>query len=284
MQFTVESGIELEEGLALVRRQGWESSPSRFTRPREIDPAGSFTARGARGEALGIVTCVVWPGAPSLAWVGSMLVDEAARGRGVGRALLRAALAHAEARGAGVVGLDATEAGRALYGREGFVAVGTSARYERPVGAARPPPGPSGDYAVYPVSSAEVMELMEYDRPRFGASRARLLSAFMSERPHHAYVAVHRRTGKFSGLAMSLPERMGPLVAEAPEAAAWLLHACERAGTPPKAIVAEWNPDARAVFEAAGYQRQNACTRMFRGGPPPGMPERVYCPAAWALG
>lgn len=276
----MERGLDPSETVALAQAHGWPWTLPRVERVLEMEPEGSFSVRDASGQLVGMATCVVWD---RLAWIGGMLVAPSARGRGIARALLQRALTHARARGATSIGLDATPHGRQLYEREGFRPWGESAFWARPPGTPRAPPGPSGDYAIYPVSSCEIMELLDYDRARFGASRARLLARLVGETPHHSFVAVHRKTGAFSGLALRWDERIGPLVADAPEAAAWLLFAIERAGAHPRAIVAGWNPQARAVFEAAGYAPGVATTRMFLGEPL-GDAARVFCPAVWSLG
>lgn len=277
----VHADLDAKEALDLAHAVGWPWTLPRVQRVIDMQPEGAFAVRDGSGALLGMGTCVVWD---ELAWLGGLAVAPHARGRGVSRALVDHILAFAAERGARTVGLDATTEGRQLYERAGFVAWHESGFWERPAGAQRANPGPSGDYAVYPVSSCEIMELLDFDRPRFGASRARLLSRLISEWPHHSFVSVHRRTGAFSGLALRWDDRVGPLVAESPAAAAWLLHAVERAGATPKALVAEWNDDAKRVFAAAGYQPKSRTTRMFRGPAPPGRAETVYAPAIWALG
>lgn len=280
MRFTVERGWDLAEALALGRAAGWDWTEKHLARLPMVEPEGVFTARSADGAALGVASCVVWD---HLAWIGSMVVHPDARRQGVASALLDAALDHGKARGTTGFGLDATPAARALYERAGFVARQESARWRRAGPSALVLP-PSGEHAIYPVSSCEIMELADYDKPRFGASRARLLALFMSERPHQSFVAVHRKTGAFSGHVLSLGDRIGPLVAETPGAAAWLLHACERAGTPPVAIVPSWNKEADALFAAAGYAKERGCVRMMKGALPVGRPDATYAIAGWAYG
>lgn len=281
MEWRIEPGIAPDEAVALAKTAAWEYTPAHVARIVAMEPRGAWTARAPDGKALGMVTCVLWD---SLAWIGSMVVHDDARRHGVGRALLRHAVGFAQERGAATIGLDATPLGRPLYESEGFApAWGESALWTR-AGPARAPSVPSGDHAIYPVSPAEIMELHAYDRRVFGAGRGRYLAALMAERPHQSFVAVHRKTGRFSGHAFATERVIGPLYADAPEAAAWLLAAIERSGSPPRAIVPAWNPDAERVFTAAGYAKGRACVRMARGGPLPGAPRAVYGVGAWALG
>lgn len=278
MEYRIEPGIKPSEATQLAAGAEWSWTEAWVARFLAV--ASGFTARAQDGRALGIVTCVLWD---DLAWLGSMAIAPDARRQGIGRALLRHAIAHAEAQGAATIGLDATPMGRDLYESEGFVADGESALWRR-AGPMRAPSLPSGEYAIYPVSPAEIMELVACDTPRFGASRARWLAARIGEEPQRSFVAVHRKTGAFSGHALVVGERIGPLIADAPEAAAWLLAAIERAGGPPMAIVPDWNPDAARVFAAAGYERGRSCTRMWRGPPRRGRPETQFALGGWAIG
>lgn len=283
MAFPLEPGLDAAEGAALAQSVGWAAeTPASLADVIEAAGAGAISARDASGALVGMVTCVAWE---PLAWIGKLVVHERAQNQGLARALLRRAIGHAEARGAISLGLDASPSpyGRRLYEQEGFVAFGEShlsARDGAMPSSFRPEPS---EHAIYPVSPAEVMELLACDRPRFGASRGPLLAKLMARQPQQAFVAVHRKTGTFSGHALAFDDRIGPLVADSPATAAWLLHAMERAGTPAKAVVAHWNADARALFDAAGYTSIRSCLRMWRG-PALGRPETQYCPASWALG
>ena len=78
----------------------------------------------ADGRILGSLTLVVFPIPTGIrAWIEDVVVDEAARGRGVGEALNRAALDRARAAGARTVDLTSRpsrEAANRLYQRIGF--------------------------------------------------------------------------------------------------------------------------------------------------------------------
>ncbi len=79
---------------------------------------------GDGGPILGSLTLVVFPIPTGIrAWIEDVVVDEAARGRGVGEALNRAALDRARAEGARTVDLTSRptrEAANRLYRRLGF--------------------------------------------------------------------------------------------------------------------------------------------------------------------
>jgi ribosomal protein S18 acetylase RimI-like enzyme len=76
------------------------------------------------GEIAGVLTLVLFR-VPTgrRAWIEDMVVDEQARGQGIGEALLRAAIDLAEERGAQGIGLtsrESREAANRLYQRAGF--------------------------------------------------------------------------------------------------------------------------------------------------------------------
>jgi ribosomal protein S18 acetylase RimI-like enzyme len=87
------------------------------------------------GEVVGSLTLVLFPIPTSMrAWIEDVVVDEAARGRGVGEALNQFALDRARAAGATTVDLTSRpsrEAANRLYQRLGFVARDTNVyRYD----------------------------------------------------------------------------------------------------------------------------------------------------------
>lgn len=121
-----------------------------------------FTACEA-GVPLGTLT-LVWYDAPSgrKAWIEDVVVDGAARGRGVGEALVRAALERAAAVGAEKVSLTSNPARRAahgLYRKMGFTPAAT-ALFVRPTGAT-PPASEERELPPRPEAGGEDKEEMK---------------------------------------------------------------------------------------------------------------------------
>lgn len=254
-------------------------APGELERRAAIDPEGNLLARAEDGSVAGVVSVVVWG---RLAWLYGMMVAADKRRRGVGRAMLRHAVAHARARGADAIGLDATEEGRALYEAEGFVAVGETPRWRLDANAT--PRAPEGErrVSVYPISACEIMDLWKYDLPRFGANRVPWLASCMQRFPERTFVAFDRASGDIAGFVTSHERWIGPLVADTRDAAEWLLFAALRAGAP-RAIIPQ-NPSGAALAEAAGFAPDgHACTRMALGALP-GRRETQWLVSGWALG
>lgn len=99
--------------------------------------ANSFFVASDETGIVGVLTLVVFPIPTGIrAWIEDVIVDDAARGKGVGRLLNEAAIEHAFGQGAITVDLTSRpsrEAANRLYQRIGFVQRETNVyRYSKP--------------------------------------------------------------------------------------------------------------------------------------------------------
>jgi ribosomal protein S18 acetylase RimI-like enzyme len=132
-EIRIEEATEVFDGLVpamgrLVGQLSRSSSPPTQGEVEEIvrSPACHLLlARDAGGGIVGMLTLAVFRIPTGLrAWIEDVVVDDAARGQGVGAALTNAAIRLAEQRGARTVDLTsrpAREAANRLYQRLGFV-------------------------------------------------------------------------------------------------------------------------------------------------------------------
>lgn len=154
------------------------------------------------GRVVG--TALVTPYKSDCATVNMIIVDEAMRGRGLGRKLMDVAVAKA---GDLPLRLVATSDGLPLYEKFGFQETGRIVQHQGPV---QPIAAPTGIRDAEPVDIAEIARL---DRIAFGADRADLI-AYLS---HHARFAASRRNGELTGFAAVRPfgrgEVIGPVAA-----------------------------------------------------------------------
>src|SRR5438270_10324239 len=90
-------------GLRLRGQAGWNQTEADWRRFLRLQPDGCFVAE-LDGAPAGTTAAFVFG---PVAWVAMVLVDEAVRGRGVGTALMRHALALLDGRGVRSVRLDA---------------------------------------------------------------------------------------------------------------------------------------------------------------------------------
>lgn len=285
--------VERRDGaadLAFAIEQATGSKRSLVEVTRRVGVSEVYIATAERGAPpVGVGTLAMYGAAdhdapPALAWVGGMAVRPEARRHGAGRALVRAMMERASALGVGALGLDASDMGRPLYEREGFVALGRSSRWAR--AEPRAEAVTSARHSVHPISVSEAMEIAAFDLPRFGARRMPFLMALLRDFPWHALMARERASGDVSGFIFASERTMGPLVADDDEAAAALLSACEISGAPTRIIVMDDDARATKLLAAAGYAPDGvACTRMTLGARAlPGRRESVLGAATWALG
>lgn len=128
---------ELRAGIARILPQLSSSPPPDLEALAAItaDPDSSLFIARLDGEIVGSLTLVLYRIPTGLkAWIEDVVVDEAARGHGIGELLNRAALDDAKARGAKGVSLTSRpsrEAANRLYQRIGFTSRETNVyRYD----------------------------------------------------------------------------------------------------------------------------------------------------------
>jgi hypothetical protein len=205
-------------------------------------------------------------------WIGALGVLGSQRRRGIGTALTDAAVAWLRDHGAQTTLLYATEAGRPVYQRLGFVVEG-EARAWRDVA---PPAGGSptpGVRALTPHDSGAVRAL---DASATGEDRGTVFDA-LGPLDGAAGIALERG-GRLAGSALSSPWGLGPsVVAEDAEAGLALLSALRRMrGGPLTVSLPDANGAASAALRAWGLRPINQATRMRLGPAPAYDPARVF--------
>jgi ribosomal protein S18 acetylase RimI-like enzyme len=173
-----ESDLPFAHGLS--RAAGWNQTRRDWERFLFLAPGGCFLAMDD-GCPAGTATTTAYR--DDLAWIGMVLVEPAFRRRGIGTALLEAAIGHLRERGkVACIRLDATPQGRPLYEGLGFFAEWNLRRWVRnaapttaPTATSAPDPPLSdpddGAETVLPASS------LALDRAVFGADRSLLLAS-----------------------------------------------------------------------------------------------------------
>jgi predicted N-acetyltransferase YhbS len=207
-------GPEHLEGAVLLSQQaGWPHRLGDWQTALALSTGFAAVSRQGKGV---IGTVLVTPHRNDAATINMVLVEEAARGRGLGRKLMDAALALAGNR---ALRLVATNDGLPLYEKLGFQKTGVIAQHQ---GRARSLPVPAG---IRPARPADIPAIIELDRMAFGADRASLIS-------HLAEIgsfAMLDRAGAPAGFAALRPfgrgEVIGPVVArDADDAKALIAH------------------------------------------------------------
>ncbi len=230
-----------------------------------------------------VASALTLPFGGRFAWIAMVLVTADWRRRGLATDLLRRCMARAGDAGL-IAGLDATEAGRAVYRPLGFEDVYSLGRWraERPRGMA----ATGGD--VRPMTAADLDAVAALDRAAFGADRRHLLAAFLERADGRAFIAL--RDGGVTGYVLTRDGRVaryiGPLMATDEAGAVSLLdHVLAEAGQPMMIDLADHHGDLRGRLETSGFTRERGYTRMLLGrGEPLDDPARIFAIAGPEFG
>lgn len=259
---------DIPSGLGLSAAAGWNQRDSDWRFLLERNP-GRFVVAERDGCVIGSGGAVCYGSA--LAWVCMILVDPAERGRGIGTRIVSGVLDRlVDMRS---VGLDATPFGLGVYAKLGFVETSRLVRMEAPATA-----GEEDESPVRPLGPGDLEAVLTLDRSVFGADRADLLRASVSRSP--AFVAL--RNGAIVGYCFgrdgARSRQIGPVVADDVDTASSLVVSSLVADTggPVVVDVPADRPDWVAALEELGFEEKRPLVRMFRGTPPPGIPERVW--------
>jgi GNAT superfamily N-acetyltransferase len=260
---------DLPTALQLTRQAGWNQGEADWRRLLAMDPSGCYLAERAGAPAGVTVTCVF----DSSAWIAMVLVDRAFRRQGIAAALLTRALNGLDAAGVRTVRLDATEAGRPLYERLGFLADFQVTRY-----AGRAPAG-ARHACVQPASETLLCDLAALDAAVHGANRIRFLARLFAEAPDGTGVVVEG--GVLRGFVMTRAGahalQIGPCIADARGSILLedRMHRCQ--GQPVYVDIPAAHGGAVRTVESLGLRPQRHFTRMVRGRRPAGIPAALWC-------
>jgi GNAT superfamily N-acetyltransferase len=224
------------------------------------DAAGDFVAEIA-GRPVGLVTTTCYA---RTAWIGNLIVVPEHRRQGIGRTLMKRALAHLASRGVGTIRLEADPPGIPLYRSLGFVDEFESFRYRRP------PEPRVGGAAAERIAWADLPAIAHFDTERFGDDRGRMLTLLHRVVKQTYWVREGRRP---RGYAFVLPSRFGARLGP------WVADGVHTADTLLQAALGDWgdktillgvpapNRDAVGLLAANGFERTPSCVRMVNRGP-----------------
>jgi predicted N-acetyltransferase YhbS len=274
------TAADIPLGMRLKQQAGWNQIEADWRRFLDLAEGGAFVAE-LDGRGVGTtVTSVLG----RVAWIAMVLVDEAIRGRGVGKRLVAHALEHLDRLGVPTIRLDATPLGRPLYKSLGFVAEYELARWEMLAASAA---GESRTETVA-VRPGDLDAIVALDRRATGADRRRLIERLYRDRPD-AIEAV--RSGPvFSGYLAQRPGaravQIGPGVAVEAQAGLALADAALRACAGQKVFVdiPEGNAPASEWAASRGFAIQRPLTRMRRGEPVEDRPHEIWASSGPEMG
>jgi len=238
---------DLPDLMALSISVGWNQVEDDWRRLLMLEPEGCFGIEEG-GRVCASATALTY--GRELAWIGMVLTLPDSRGRGFATRLLKHCLEYCGTRGVKCIKLDATDLGRPVYEKLGFVEEYIVERWKGTLAAAE---------------KQKFEHDPALDREAFGADRSALLASVGMCRPG--------RVASF----------VGPIVTRtSAEARERVVH-CGLEGT------VFWdlphsNPAALELARSLGFAQARRLWRMRRGAPISERPEYVYALAGFEFG
>src|SRR5881409_4251746 len=148
---------DLDAAIALTDLEAWGYTREDFRRLLALSPNGCFAAE-RHGRVVGVLTTTTYDG---LAFLGAVIVAPELRGKGVGKQMMDAALAHLQATGVRTVRLNAYLDAIPFYERLGFHREYEIMRWHSPA-------VPGGQVrGVRPIRTADLADLAHMDAKYF---------------------------------------------------------------------------------------------------------------------
>jgi GNAT superfamily N-acetyltransferase len=202
----------------------------------------------------------------AVGWVGSIFVDPAMRGRGLGRAMTEEVCRRLEAAGCETLALIASELGRPIYERMGFRIDGW---YQVHRAAPLPsPPVPPPGVRLRPMLPADLERVGALDRRATGEDRSVLLGSLV-DRGWVLEDGDGGAGGRLRGFLVAINADSGALVAPDPADALVLLHQLRFLGSGRtgvvRSVVLDVHVPGRRLLAETGWEWSFQTPRMLRG-------------------
>jgi GNAT superfamily N-acetyltransferase len=265
---------DIKDCLALAEDRAWVPEEHKW---RMLFALGSvFGVRDAAGTLIGVVVLTRFGN--DLAAIGMLLVATRSGGQGIGRRLMTHAL---DAAGDAVVFLNATESGRPLYEKLGFIATSVTSTY---VGRYAPADGPPRSRLC---TQSDLPAILALDTRAIGAER-RLLVELLPTFTEH--LRVMERDDGITGYAGAWRNVdtviIGPVIAESlHDAQALIADVALHFDEPVRLDLDARHPQLHVWAQQHGAVLRGASTVMVLGGRPlPGDRSHWFLPLMQALG
>ena len=246
--------------LNLCRLAGWNQIQSDWQRVLDLTPDGMFVTE-EDGRVCGTAGNIVYGG--ELAWIGMVLVDPGMRRRGIATMLMQACIDYLRGRKVRSIKLDASDMGRPVYHKLGFLDEQPIDRYVgRNPAVSEQTPAREG---VRPIAESDWPAIAAMDLAAFGADRMELLKSLRREGPSAAIEQSGRLNAFGFGRSGQNAAFLGPLVATDGRAAELLTHSL-LAQMPPGDVYWDLLPNnatAKTMAESMGFAPVRRLTRMY---------------------
>lgn len=252
---------EVDDVVDLLSRAAFGPTVARLIAFPSSHPDGDLLVARAGRQLVGAVGCMSFG---TTGWIGALGVAPRVRRRGLGTELTESAVARLHERGAETVLLFATDMGRPVYERLGFVPEGGATAWRGTAG------GASGGLTVRRLTDADRPALARLDGEATGEARSALLAELV---PLTGLAA--ERDGEVIGWASRSPYGAGVAIcARELEAGTALMGAAAR--TPTTLVVPDANVGAGQALRRWGFHSASAGERMRLGPPVAWRPDRQF--------
>jgi GNAT superfamily N-acetyltransferase len=273
------------DAMALSQEANWNQTPDDW---RLMIDAGDAVGLRLEDGRL-IASALSLPHGPDFAWLSMILVTADFQRQNIASRLMTHLIDKVQANGQ-VPGLDATPAGKSVYVPLGFQPVYELSRWQASEpGWSAPVAVPAG-ISVIPATTADLDEILAYDRPRFGGDRRKIIQHLMQRCPDQALLARRDVDHDLVGFALARNGReslqVGPVVAEDEQIALDLLDRVLGALDCPIYIdVPDDQEMVSAWLKSRGFTIQRPFTRMLLGRTEPfDQPGQIFAIAGPELG
>lgn len=162
----------------LTQQEGWDSSTELELKTLfEYDPSGCFLAEQNR-KPVGMCFGTAYE---IFGFIGELIVEESARGRGIGKKLMQQAIENLRSRGIKNIYLDAVLEAVPIYERLGFQKVCLSLRMSGEINGKR-------HEDVRPMNKLDLSAVASLDREVFGDNRSYFIEHRLRKYPELSYV------------------------------------------------------------------------------------------------
>jgi creatinine amidohydrolase/Fe(II)-dependent formamide hydrolase-like protein/GNAT superfamily N-acetyltransferase len=270
---------DIPSGIRIKEEAGWNQTESDWQLFLQSDPQGCYAAVHM-GGVVGTVSTLKF--ANQLAWIGMVLVDPEFRGMKIATRLMRRALDYLN--GSETVKLDATPAGREVYGELGFKEEWGLSRMT----TAAVMPVEEVSVGVSVLESVDVVAALDIEA--FGVDRRPVLTSLLSRAPSLAWTCGGdgRDVSAFCfGRPGTQFSQIGPIVSRDEESARQVIVAAlhQLRGRPAVIDVPDCHEHMLGLLAQHGFSKERPFTRMFKGpNATPGSPELVFASAGPELG
>ena len=211
-----------------------------------------------------------------------MTVRKELQRKGIGQALLQHMLDWSKAQGISYLRLDASDAGFPLYLRFGFKVLDQALVFQ----PADYSPSSNFPQQVRPLKFQDIQVLADFDAPIFGANRAALFHALLTDVPDRGF-AVYDASGDMAGYLFAQNRRLGPWAARSLRDAEALLQAALTLTFEgvPLAIAPATNTAASELLGRYGFSHVLTNRHMQRRRSDiPGQRTAIYGQTSFAVG